>query len=126
MTRLANVFNARRIVQGAATVLTVTLALTVRVEHACSEPSKSNVSAYPAVLFAYSMKDEKPRILSDTGLATGGPPVQTSSTSSSLRRARRPTLLPQSRLDSREMVPAMPQRMILHHELRRHRRAVAQ
>ena len=91
MTRLAKLFNARRLVQGAATVLTVSLALTVRVEHACSEPSKSNVAAYPAVLFAYSLRTKKPRILSDTGLATGGPPVQTSSTSSSLRRARRST-----------------------------------
>jgi hypothetical protein len=71
MTRLAKVFNARRIVQGAATVLTVTLALAVRVEHACSEPSKPNVSAYPAVLFAYSLSATKRRILSDTGPATG-------------------------------------------------------
>jgi hypothetical protein len=59
MTRLAKLFNATRLVQGAATVLTVTLALTVRVEHACSEPSKSNVSAYPAVLFAYSLRTKK-------------------------------------------------------------------
>lgn len=49
MTRLAKLFNARRLVQGAATVLTVTLALTVRVEHSCSEQSKPNVSVYPAV-----------------------------------------------------------------------------
>jgi hypothetical protein len=60
MTRLAKLFNARRLVQGAATVLTVTLALTVRVEHACSEPSKSNVAAYPAVLFAYSLRTKNP------------------------------------------------------------------
>lgn len=54
MTRLANLFNARRLVQGAATVLTVTLALAVRVEHSCSEESKPRVSAYPALLYAFS------------------------------------------------------------------------
>ena len=53
MTRLAKLFDARRLVQGAATVLTVTLALTVRVEHSCSERPKPNVSAYPAVLYAF-------------------------------------------------------------------------
>jgi hypothetical protein len=54
MTRLEKLFSARRIVQGAATVLTVTLALTVRVEHSCAELSKPKMSVYPAVLYAIS------------------------------------------------------------------------
>jgi hypothetical protein len=52
MTRLAKVFNARRLVQGAATVLTVTLALTVRVEHSCSEKSQPYASPALAILYA--------------------------------------------------------------------------
>jgi hypothetical protein len=51
MTRLAKFFSARRIVQGAATVLTVTLALTVRVEHSCSEKAGSYASPTPAILY---------------------------------------------------------------------------
>jgi hypothetical protein len=51
MTRLAKLFNARRLVQGAATVLTVTLALTVRVEHSCSDKPRSYVSPTPAILY---------------------------------------------------------------------------
>lgn len=51
MTRFAKLFNARRVVQGAATVLTVTLALTVRVEHSCSDKGQPHVSPAPAVLY---------------------------------------------------------------------------
>lgn len=59
MTRLTKSFNASRLVKGAATVLTLTLALTVRVEHSCSEQATPNVAAYPAMLYASSSTDTK-------------------------------------------------------------------
>jgi hypothetical protein len=52
MIRFAKSANARRIIQGAATVLTVTMALTVRVEHSCSDEFRPRALPSAAILYA--------------------------------------------------------------------------
>jgi hypothetical protein len=49
MTKPAKSSNVRRFLQGAATVLTVSLALTLRIEHACSDKSEPRVTPAKAL-----------------------------------------------------------------------------
>jgi hypothetical protein len=55
MKRFRNLDQLRRLVPGAATVLTLSLAVTLRVERSCSEiPPEVSPSRLPAVLYPYA------------------------------------------------------------------------
>jgi hypothetical protein len=53
MTRFRKLEQLKRLVPGAATVLTLSLAVTLRVEHSCSDGAPQKPAQVPAVLYTY-------------------------------------------------------------------------
>jgi hypothetical protein len=53
MMRFPKLRLARQLLPGAATVLTLTVAVTLRVEHSCSEEARPNTQSIPSLLYPY-------------------------------------------------------------------------